>query len=100
MSAVGLRMRFEIANWPDLLKMDRANALMMWNFAWAAGSPDGSFFLGIGYGPNSGESNDAHFALPAYDRLFERQRVLPDGPERDALMWIESVSEFDADATR
>jgi len=37
-------------------------------------------------GPNASESNDAHFSLPAYDRLFERQAVLPDGPEREALM--------------
>jgi ABC-type transport system substrate-binding protein len=86
MAAVGLRIRFDIANWPDLLKMSRAGSMMMWSFVWIAESPDGSFFLGIAYGPNKGESNDAHFALPAYDRLFERQRVLPDGPERDALM--------------
>ena len=25
-------------------------------------------------------------ALPAFDRLFERQAVLPDGPARDALI--------------
>ncbi len=59
---------------------------MMWGFSWLAASPDGSFFLGIGYGPNASESNYAHFALPEFDRLFERQYVLPDGPERDALM--------------
>lgn len=86
MSAVGLRIRFDIANWPDLLKMSRAGSMMMWSFVWVAQSPDGSFFLGIGYGPNSGESNDAHFALPAYDRLFERQRVMPDGPAREAVI--------------
>ncbi len=86
MAAVGLRMQFDIANWPDLLKMSRAGAMMMWSFTWVAQSPDGSFFLGIAYGPNAGESNDAHFSLPAYDRLFERQLVLPDGPEREAVM--------------
>ena len=36
--------------------------------------------------PNASESNDPRFGLPAFDRLFERQRVLPDGPERQALM--------------
>ena len=30
--------------------------------------------------------NDSRFSLPAFDRLFERQRRLPDGPEREALM--------------
>ncbi len=86
LAAVGVRMEFDIATWPDLLKKARAGSLMMWGFIWVATNPDGSFFLGIGYGPNASESNDAHFNLPEYDRLFERQNVLPDGPERDALM--------------
>jgi ABC-type transport system substrate-binding protein len=86
MAAVGLRMEFDIASWPDLLKKARAGSLMMWGYSWAAGSPDGGFFLGIGYGPNASESNDAHFNLPEFDRLFERQQALSDGPERDAVM--------------
>ena len=86
MADVGLRMRFEIATWGDLLKRSRSASLMMWGYTWVAGTPDGGFFLGIAYGPNANESNDSRFALPAFDRLFERQNVLPDGPERDALM--------------
>ncbi len=86
MDAVGLRMRFDISTWPELLKKTRAGSLMMWGYSWAAGSPDGGFFLGIAYGPNAAEANDPRFSLPAFDRLFERQRALPDGPERLALM--------------
>jgi ABC-type transport system substrate-binding protein len=36
----------------------------------------------LGYGPNAGQSNPSRFSLPAFDALFERQRDLPDGPER------------------
>ncbi|MFG5408337.1 ABC transporter substrate-binding protein [Piscinibacter sakaiensis] len=86
MAAVGLRIVFDVASWPELLKKGRAGQLMMWGFSWTATSPDGGFFLGIGYGPNAAESNDARFALPAFDRLFEQQAVLPDGPQRQALM--------------
>jgi len=86
MDAVGLRMDFDISTWPELLKKSRAGTLMMWGYSWSAGSPDGGFFLGLGYGPHAGEANDPRFALPAFDRLFERQRQLPDGPERDAVM--------------
>jgi ABC-type transport system substrate-binding protein len=86
MAAVGLRMEFDVGTWGDLLKRSLAGSLMMWGFSWAAGSPDSSFFLGMAYGPNAGGSNDSRFALPAYDRLFEQQRRLPDGPERFALM--------------
>ena len=86
LAAVGLRIVFDIATWPDLLKKTRTGQIMMWGYSWIAGTPDGSFFLGIAYGPNAAESNDARFALAEFDRLFERQNVLPDGPERAALM--------------
>jgi len=86
MDRIGIRIKFRISNWPELLKLTRTGSLMMWGYAWSASSPDGGFFLDTAYGPNAGESNDARFALPAYDRLVERQKVLPDGPERAALM--------------
>ena len=86
LNRVGLRIEFDISTWPELLKKSRAGTLMMWGYGWSAGSPDGGFFLGLGYGPNASESNDARFQLPAYDRLYEQQMRLPDGPEREALM--------------
>ena len=86
LAQVGVRIQFDLATWGDLLKRGRSASLMMWGYSWSAGSPDGGFFLGIAYGPNGNESNDSRFALPAFDRLFERQNVLPDGPEREALM--------------
>ena len=86
MDAVGLKMEFDVATWPELLKKSRAGTMMMWGYTWGATSPDGGFFLGIAYSPNASESNDPRFALPAFDRLFERQRALPDGPEREAVM--------------
>ena len=86
MDAVGLKMEFDVSTWPELLKKSRAGTLMMWGYAWSAGSPDGGFFLAIAYGPNASEANDPRFALAAYDRLYERQLALPDGPEREALM--------------
>ena len=49
-------------------------------------SPDGAPMLGIAYGPNAAESNDARFDLPAFNALFERQQSLPDGPERLATL--------------
>ena len=86
MDAVGLKMVFDVSTWPELLKKSRAGTLMMWGYSWVAASPDGGFFLAIGYGPNASEANDPRFALPAFDRLFERQRALPDGPEREAVI--------------
>ncbi len=86
LAAAGIATAFEIASFGDLIKRSLAGQLMMWGFIWSAGAPDGDFFLGMGYGPNAGQSNDARFRLVAFDRLYERQHVLPDGPERLAVM--------------
>jgi ABC-type transport system substrate-binding protein len=86
MNAIGLRIEFRTAKWPENLKASRAGKLMMWGLGWLAGNPDGDTFLAIAYGPNKGQSNHSRFDLPAFNALYERQRVLPDGPERQALM--------------
>jgi ABC-type transport system substrate-binding protein len=86
LDAVGLKIEFEVATWSELLKRSRAGTLMMWGYAWSAGSPDGSFFLGIAYGPNASEANDPRFNLPAFDRLFEKQLAIAEGAEREAVM--------------
>ena len=37
------------------------------------------------YSPAIGGGNLARFKLPAFDSIYRRMGVLPDGPERDAL---------------
>ncbi len=86
MDAIGVRMTFRVAQWQENIKAARAGRLMMWNTGWVAALPDGQYFLDLLYGPNAGQSNTPRFSLPAFDRLYERQQVLPDGPERDALI--------------
>ncbi|HOM15463.1 MAG TPA: ABC transporter substrate-binding protein, partial [Rubrivivax sp.] len=86
MSALGLRIEFKVAKWPEQLKASRAGKLMMWGVGWSAGQPDADSFLALGYGPNKGQANHARFQLAAFDELYERQRVLPDGPQRAALI--------------
>ncbi len=86
MHAINIRIEFKVAKWPEQLKASRAGKLMMWGVGWSAGQPDGDTFLALGYGPNKGQANHARFDLPAFNALYEQQRVLPDGPERAAAM--------------
>ncbi len=86
MDAINMRIEFKVAKWPENLKASRAGKLMMWGVGWSATSPDGDTFLALGYGPNKGAANHARFNLPAFNKLYEQQRVLADGPERLALM--------------
>jgi ABC-type transport system substrate-binding protein len=83
---IGIKIEFRVAQWPELLKQSLAGKLMMWGFGWEALGPDSDLFFGFAYSGNREQTNDARFALPAYDRLYERSRVLPDGPERLALL--------------
>lgn len=86
MRRIGIRTRFRIAPWPELNKMSMAGKLMMWGYSWVLTEPDSDMLLGVGYTPNRETLNDARFSLPAYDRLYLRQRRLPDGPQRAAAM--------------
>jgi ABC-type transport system substrate-binding protein len=85
-NAIGVRIEFNTAKWPENLKASRAGKLMMWQVGWSATDPDGDTFLAIGYGPNKGQSNHSRFDLPAFNALYEAQRVMPDGPERLKVM--------------
>jgi len=85
MKAIGVRMVPIIKQWPEHLKASRAGKLMMWGVGWSGG-PDADAFMVLGYGPNKGQANHARFDLPAYNALYERQRRMPDGPEREALI--------------
>jgi ABC-type oligopeptide transport system substrate-binding subunit len=86
MDALRIRIEFKTAKWPENLKSSRAGKLMMWGVGWSAGAPDGDTFLALGYGPNKGGANHARFNQPDFNRAYQAQRLLPDGPERLARM--------------
>jgi len=83
--AVHIRTRFFPGKWPEQLKQARAGKLQLWMLADSANSPDGIDQLQRLYGPAIGAQNYARFKLPAFDALYERLQLLPDGPEREAL---------------
>jgi peptide/nickel transport system substrate-binding protein len=85
LKAVGIRIRFNTAQWPENMKAADAGKLMMWQLGESASGPDGQDALGRLYGPLAGDNNLARFQLDAFDRLYERANVMPDGPERDKV---------------
>lgn len=85
MKAVGLRWHSIYGKWPDQSRNSRAGKLMIWTQGWLANAPDGEAFLNLMYSEHIPAGNRSRFRLPAYDRLYARQRALPDGPERLAV---------------
>ena len=85
MDAIGIRMTFKRAKWPDLLKESKAGRLQMWTVGWSATVPDADSFFVMLYGPNGGQANHSRFGLAEFDRLYEQAKRLPHGPERNAI---------------
>ncbi|MBK8323881.1 MAG: bicyclomycin resistance protein [Betaproteobacteria bacterium] len=85
MADVGIRLEAVAVQFVDLLKDKKVGKFVVAGSAWIADYPDAQNFLQLLYGPNSGTSNEAHFRLDAYDRLYLRSASLPDGPERNAV---------------
>lgn len=86
MAAIGIKMTFKIGKFPEQLKAANAGKLQMWAVGWVGSTPDGDTFLALGSGKAKGHANKPRFELPAFDALYEKQKTLPNGPERQALM--------------
>ncbi len=86
MDAIGIRIEFKTGQWPEHLKAARAGKLMMWGLGYSASTPDGNDALQLAFGPAKGEANLARFENAEYDRLYRKQQLMADGPERLAVM--------------
>jgi ABC-type transport system substrate-binding protein len=86
MNGLKIRIKFKTAKWPENLKSANAGKLQMWGVSWVATAPDGDTFLALGDGGAKGKANKARFDLPAYNRLYAKQKSMADGPERQAVM--------------
>ncbi|ANH69907.1 ABC transporter substrate-binding protein [Mitsuaria sp. 7] len=82
LNAVGLRIVFKPAKWPENLKSLRAGKYQIWSLATSASKPDGQDSLARMYSGQIGAQNYARFRLPAVDKLYDEASHLPDGPER------------------
>jgi ABC-type transport system substrate-binding protein len=85
LNAVGLKIVFKPAQWPENLKAARAGKLQMWVLGGLAAAPDGAQQLARYYSKQVGGQNMARFRSAEFDRLYEQLLRLPDGPERQKL---------------
>lgn len=85
LDSIGIRIEIHKDRWPELIKLQKQCRLMVHGSAWIADYPDGDNFMQLLYGPNSGQSNNACYRSPEFDKLYEKSTRLPDGPERNKL---------------
>jgi ABC-type transport system substrate-binding protein len=87
MNALGIRVNFNPAQWPENLKNARAGNLMVWNLGSSAASPDGQPSFARAATSHKGGQNLARFSNKQFDDIFRRIQVLPEGPEREQLFF-------------
>ena len=85
MAAIGVRVKFTFAKWPENLKAMQAGKLQIWRVGSSATQLDGQGAFQRLYGPSAGSANLARFKQPEYDAIYNRLSALPNGPEREAL---------------
>lgn len=82
LTALGIRLQFRAAKWPENLKAARAGKLQVWNVGSTAASPDGRPALDRAASAHKGGQNLARFSHKGFDEVYKRISQMPDGPER------------------
>ena len=86
MDAIGIRMTFDkVEKMPELRKQAQNGRVQMMSYGWIADYPDGENFLQLFWSKSIGGANYTMFAMPEFDKLYEKIKVMPDSPERTAL---------------
>lgn len=89
---IGVQVEYRPADWNRTREKLLTGNTQIYSHGWLADYPDPENFLFLLYGPESplicecDGANNSNYERPEYDELFQRMRVLPAGPERDALV--------------
>jgi ABC-type transport system substrate-binding protein len=84
--AVGIDVTVEPLDFAKWLDEKRAHNLQFWSGGWVADYPDEETFFQLSYSRNyDGGANGTGFSDAAFDALYERAAVLPDGEARRDL---------------
>jgi ABC-type transport system substrate-binding protein len=90
LDAIGVRFDTKKSAFSDNIKAAEACQVTMWGSAWHSDYPDGENFMQLFYGPNTHQSNHACYRSTAFDKFYDRMRVMPNSPERDRLFLMMS----------
>jgi len=89
-SKLDIRLDIRATQYNRFQEKMRTGNVQIFSWGWLADYPDPENFLFLLYGPNAkvgfGGVNGANYNNPAFDRLYEQMKVLPNGPKRQALI--------------
>ncbi|MGD0539921.1 MAG: ABC transporter substrate-binding protein [Tepidisphaeraceae bacterium] len=87
MSQIGLSVQPEYRDFARWNEMVDNRQTQLFDAGWVADYPDEQDFLQMFYGKNAPAMgvNSSAYVNPAFDQLYDRAAILPDGPERRRL---------------
>lgn len=87
---LGIQLQVRATQFNRLQDKIQTGSAQIFSLGWIADYPDPENFLFLFYGPNSivkhGGPNRVNYNNPEYDVLFEKMKVMPNGPERQKLI--------------
>ncbi|MBN8217926.1 MAG: ABC transporter substrate-binding protein [Spirochaetes bacterium] len=90
MAKLGIQLRFRNTTYRQFREKMEKGTSQFFSWGWNADYPDAENLFFLLYGPNAmaggGGENAANYESAAFDRGFEKMRVMTDGPERRAVI--------------
>ncbi|HVL36973.1 MAG TPA: ABC transporter substrate-binding protein [Burkholderiales bacterium] len=90
LARLGIQLQVRETDWNRFQEKIRKGTQQVYGLGWAADYPDPENFLFLLHGPQAradgAGSNSSNYADAEYDALFDRMKVLPNSPERQALI--------------
>lgn len=81
--AIGVKLNPREVDFSELIEAINKKKAQMFGYAWGSDYPDAESNLAMFYSKNkSPGSNAFNYDRPEYDRLYEKSRTMPPGPER------------------
>src|SRR5699024_7806947 len=90
LARIGIRLVIRNTTFNRLQQKMAAGNIQLFSLGWIADYPDPENFLFLLYGPNGkvkhGGVNISNYNNETYDRLYDRMRDMPNGPQREAVI--------------
>ena len=84
---VGIQLKGEFLSFSDYLRRQESGGFQLAYSGWDADYPDAENFYQLFYGPNKLPGpNDSSYENAEFDRLYDKMRRLPPGPERNQII--------------
>jgi ABC-type transport system substrate-binding protein len=86
LEAIGVKLNARLVDFSELIEAVNGKKAQFFSFAWGSDYPDAENNLALFYSKNKAPgANHFNYDRPEFDRLYEKIRAMPPGPQRTAL---------------